>query len=101
MVAFNAATDLPSTVNTVEKLIVWSNSLMADIFRDVAVVEGVNQTERVFNTNIFHITATDPSQHRVITRASIEVASNWRRVGKLWLAAQDVGTIAIPAEYKS
>lgn len=101
MVAFNAATDLPSTVNTVEKLIVWSNSLMSDLFRDVAIVEGVNQTERVFNTNIFHITAVEPSEHRVITRASIAVSPNWRRVGKLWLTATDVGVVPIPAEYKS
>jgi hypothetical protein len=61
MVAFNAATDLPSTVSTV----------------------------------------VDPSEHRVITRASIAVSPNWRRIGKLWLSAQDVGTVAIPSEYKS
>lgn len=101
MTALNLSTDIPSSINTVEKLIVWSNALMSELYQETLVVEAVNVQERVFQYSPFLVTAVDPSIWRVINRSSIELDKNWRRQGKIWTYAKEVGTIPIPTDFKS
>ncbi|NDJ16780.1 glucose-6-phosphate dehydrogenase [Myxacorys almedinensis] len=101
MVAF-APSDVPSSVNSVEKLIVWANSLMDELHPSVTAIEASGVAERVCASGLFKITATDPVTWRAISRTSIPIGSSWRRGNaKIWTFAQDISSQAIPTEYKS
>lgn len=100
MTAFTSA-DLPPSINTVEKLIIWSTTLVSDLYRDTSVIEASGQAERVAQASPFLFTATDPSVWRYVSRISLELEPNWRRTGKVWQYAKDIGTIAIPSDYKA
>lgn len=101
MVAFQT-TDIPSSVNSLEKLLVWANSVLNEVAPSVTAIEATGSAERVANSGVFQISATDPVTWRCISRTSIPLSSQWRRgQGKLWTYAQDVSSAAIPTEYKS
>lgn len=93
--------DLPTSINSVEKLVAWGNTVLNDLYPTQTVTESVNQVERVAQSALFFITASDPQGWRLISRTSIPFSSSWRRTGKLWVHAQDLGTSPIPPEYKS
>lgn len=101
MVAF-ATTDIPSSINTVEKLLVWANALMDELHPSVTAIEASGVAERVCSSGFFKITATDPVTWRAISRTSIPLNSAWRRGNaKVWTFAIDISSASIPTEYKS
>lgn len=99
MVAFVPA-DIPSNVNTVEKLVVWGNTILSDLYPDLTRVESAGQAVRLVQSGPFLIEATTPSQWVIISRSSLSLPSNWRRNGKIWVNVTDIGPSAIPPEYK-
>jgi hypothetical protein len=100
MVAF-APTDIPAAINSLEKLNVWSMTILNDLFPTLTAIEAVGTADRVAQSAPFYISASDPAGWRVISRSSIPLQPTWRRQGKLWLSANDIGSSAIPTEYKS
>jgi hypothetical protein len=94
-------TDTPAAINTLEKLMVWGNTVLNDLYPNTTVVEATGTANRVVQSAPFFITASDPTVWRVISRTSIALDPTWRRQGKLWLAAQDIGSSGIPAEFKA
>lgn len=100
MTAFSTG-DLPTSITTVEQLLVWASTVLNDLYPSTTVVEAVGQSQRVIESGPFYITASDPNTWRLITRSSIALAPQWRRTAKLWQHAQEIGTTAIPSEYKS
>lgn len=100
MTAFDKA-QIPATVNSAEKLAVWVNTLLADLYRDTTVIEASGVAERVAQSSPFLFTATNPSVWRAVSRTSIQLDAGWRRTGKLWIYAQDIGTLAIPSDYST
>jgi hypothetical protein len=100
MTAFSP-TDLPSGINSVEKLEVWTMTLMNELYPTLTAIEAAGAADRVVQSAPFYVTASDPQTWRVISRSSIPISPIWRRQGKLWLYAQDIGSLAIPTEYKS
>jgi 3D (Asp-Asp-Asp) domain-containing protein len=100
MTAFTP-TDLPSAVNSVEKLVAWGGTILNDLYTTTTAIEATGVAERVAQSAPFLVTASDPYVWRLITRTSIPLQPTWRRQGKLWLYANDIGSLAIPTEYKS
>ena len=74
---------------------------MNDLYGDQTVVENVNDAQLVAQSFPFYVTASNPASWRLISRLSIPLAPTWRRTGKIWTHAQDLGTIAVPTEFKS
>lgn len=101
MTAFVPASDLPASVNTVEKNLLWSATVLNDLYLSLGAVESSAGTTRVIESNPYLITATQTPVWRAISRSSIELESTWRRGSKIWTYAKDFGTLAIPTEYKS
>jgi hypothetical protein len=100
MTALNSATDIPSSVNTVEKLNAWSGLLLANIFPSVIAIEGPSYQERAAQANIFYV--SNDLKYRLITRASIVMSPDHQIGGaKMWTFAQELGTTAIPAAFRS
>jgi hypothetical protein len=101
MVAFSTA-DLPSSINTVEKVLVWGSTVMQHLHPTLTAIESTGNAERVISAAPFFITATDPAVWRYISRTSIPLNSNWQRgTGKIWTFASDISSSAIPTEFKS
>lgn len=100
MTAFTPS-DIPASVNTVEKLHVWSGTLLNHLYPTVTAIEATGNAERVAQSGPYEVTAVDPPQWRNITRASIPLSKNWQRSGKIWEHGEDIGSVAIPTEFKS
>lgn len=101
MVAFSTA-DLPSSINTVEKLQVWATTVLQHLHPTLTAIEATGSAERCCAAAPFFITATDPAVWRYISRTSIPIDSNWQRgTAKIWTFAKDLSSSSIPAEFKS
>lgn len=100
MTALNPATDIPSQINTLEKLAVWVGMAMANINPSLTVIEGVGYTERACQSNIFYVAADDA--HRALIRQSIKMDAAYQAGGlKMWMFAQELSTNPIPSIFKS
>lgn len=101
MVLF-ATTDLPATINSVEKLEVWATTVLQHLHPSLTVIESTGNAELAVSAAPFFITASDPDVWRYITRTSIQLNANWQRgAGKIWTHALDLSNAAIPTEFKS
>ena len=100
MTALNIATDIPSGINTLEKLAVWANLTLANINPALTAIEGVGYTERTSQAGIFYVSADN--KYRFLGRASIQMSADYLAGGaKLWTYAQELSNTAIPATFKS
>lgn len=100
MTALNIATDIPSQINTVEKLAVWVGMLLTNINPSLTAIEGVGYTERVAQSGNFYIQADN--KYRNLTRTSIPMSSDHLAGGaKMWTYAQEISQTAIPATFRS
>ena len=96
------STDLPASVNTVEKLAVWAATVLNHLYPETTAIEATGDGERVAQASPFEVTAVEPTQWRHIARTSIPLNRNWQRgASKLWANAEDLGSSSIPTEFKS
>jgi hypothetical protein len=102
MTVFNKDTDLPSSINTVEKLYAWAAELLTFLYPGATAVESSGSSALATTCAPFYITA-DPqgARWRHISRASFVLDNNWQKGGKMYTYVQDLGTASIPAEFKS
>ncbi|MEM6837681.1 MAG: glucose-6-phosphate dehydrogenase [Cyanobacteria bacterium P01_C01_bin.120] len=101
MTAFQT-TDIPASVNTVEKLAVWATTVLNHLYPTVTAIEATGLAERVAQAGPFEVTAVDPPQWRNIARTSVPLNKNWQRgASKIWTHAEDLGSSSIPTEFKS
>lgn len=101
MTAF-APTDLPSSINTVEKLAVWCAMVLNHLNPNTTAVEAPNTAVRVATSGLFYIVDSDPPRWRHVGRQSIPMNANWQRgTAKVWTFAEDLSSAAIPTEFKS
>lgn len=100
MTALNITTDIPSGINTLEKLAAWANLTLANINPTLTAIEGVGYTERVAQAGVFYVAADN--KYRLLGRASIQISPDYLAGGaKLWTYAQELSNAAIPATFKS
>lgn len=100
MTAINIATDIPSQINTLEKLYVWAGLALANINPQVTAVEGIGYTERCAQAGIFYVAADN--KHRALLRGSIQVSADYLAGGaKNWTFAQELSTNPLPAIFKA
>lgn len=100
MTAINIATDIPSQIDTLEKLAMWVMMSLNACNPTLTVTEGVGYTERAAQQGIYWVAAD--SKYRGIYRASLEVSSSYLSGGgKLWQYAQPLSNTALPAAFKA
>lgn len=101
MTAF-APTDIPSEINTVEKLEVWVGTLLANLNPDQTSVEATGSLTRTASSAPFYITSSDPAKWRNISRCSIPLSKDWQGGGnQIWNYAEELSVAAIPVSFKS
>jgi hypothetical protein len=101
MTAF-APSDIPSEIDTVEKLEAWCSTLLSYLNPDQVAVEATGSQNRTASSAPFYITASDPATWRLISRLSLPIRRDWQGGGnQIWNYVQELSTAAIPASFKS
>ena len=101
MTAFTTA-DIPSSVNTYEKLAVWVSTVLNNLYPNQTAIESAGAGTRTATSSPFYIIDDATPKWRNISRLSIPLDPNWQKgTAKIWANAQDLGNLAVPAEFKS
>jgi hypothetical protein len=101
MTAFTASTDLPSAVNSLEKLAVWTGLVLGRVNPTLAILEDPGfAPERVCQTQIRRV---DDGSERCIIRIAVPMDETYKSdiSRKLWTFASDISNIVIPTGFKS
>lgn len=98
MVAFSPS-NLPSSVNTVEKLMVWGASILQELHFQMEVQESPGVIEKVAVAQLFPTNVNGAYSHRMACRASVPMSGTYLQGGKIWTYAQDLSNASIPASY--
>lgn len=101
MTALNIATDIPTNINTVEKLAVWAGLALERCNPTLKILEAP-ETEPQRAAQAVLIRADDAS-HRTIIRISIPVSSDYasNSTVKFWQNATELSNVALPTAYKA
>lgn len=99
MTGFNPATDLPSQVDTLEKLAAWVGTALFNINSTLTVIEGVGYTERACQAGNYWVAAD--AKTRMIVRLSLEVSPDQGSgSNKSWTYIQPLSNTPLPASFK-
>jgi len=100
MTALNPSTDIPSQINSLEQLVVWSISALAHTNPDLIVVEGPEIHSPAAQAGVFYIPTS--KKYRFLARASIEVsADHLAGSQKPWKFAQNLSENPLSSAFKS
>lgn len=100
MTALNIATQIPSQIDTLEKLHAWSAAALFAINPTITVIEGIGYTERAAQSGRFWVAAD--AKTRLITRASLEVSPDYLSgSNKPWTYVQPLSNTALPASFSA
>jgi hypothetical protein len=100
MTAINIATDIPSQIDTLEKLAVWLSNCMTNLNSNVSATEGEGYVQRAMSSGVFYIASVDKTRH--IGRHSIELSADHLVGGsKPWAYALEVSQKPLTAAMKS
>ncbi len=94
-----APTDLPSTVNTVEKLAVWSCSILAELNPNLLVQSRFGELEPTVQVTPLRLQFEQTNPIRVAILGYIPLETNWRN-SRIWSVARELSTTAIPNAYR-
>lgn len=98
MTAFNKTTDLPASVDTIEKLAFWSLQALYEMHKndDYGEITGEQTPIITFQQGL-----SAEGTERGIFRISLKMAANWASTGlKLWRNTEVFANGTIPAAYK-
>lgn len=102
MTALNPSTQIPASVDTLEKLAVWALYVLQDLNFDTTLVEQTNgQPIPVATITPFNVRSSDFSGIRAIGRFSIPVSGDFAADSRAWVGVEELSTTAIPAAYTS
>jgi hypothetical protein len=100
MTALNIATQIPSQIDTLEKLHAWSAQALFAINPTLTVIEGIGYTERAAQAGKFWVAADGKT--RMICRLSLEVSpDHLSATGKSWTFIQPLSNTALPANFSA
>lgn len=99
MTAF-APSNLPTSVNTVEKLAAWSNGILYQLHKNSRYQES-DAAPLVPLVTAQDGLAADKTE-RIIYRSSIPLSDNWReQTTKFWEEVQEISNASIPTAFLS
>lgn len=99
MSAFTPA-NLPSGVGTVEELVAWGVSALAQINDNNLVQTAAGQIEPVVSAQTFRFPFIETNQQRLICIAYLPLTANWRSGGKLWNnGIGEISNLPLPADF--
>jgi hypothetical protein len=100
MTALNPATDIPSNIDTLEKLAVWVGSALASINLTTTAIEAAGYSQRVAQHGIFFVEADN--KHRALIRMSIPISdAHLAGASNVWTYAIALSTDPLPDQFKT
>lgn len=99
MTAF-AVSDLPAAVDSVEKLSVWSLSILAELYPNSLVQAKYGELEPAVNVLPVRLQYQETAPLRVAVLAYLPLEQNWRN-SRLFAAVKEIGTAPIPNSYRT
>lgn len=101
MTAF-APANIPSNVNTLEELLAWAASALAEINPTSTVQTNAGSIERAVQVQTFEFRAQATNPERLIVVAYLPLAAGWRSQGKLFGSGiAEISQVPLPAAYTS
>lgn len=101
MAAFTPA-DLPASVNTVEKLAVWSISILSETTSADSITTARGVDEQPASAQSFRFSFQPTAPERLVLIAYVPLTAGWKGAGKLYdTGVTAFNNTAIPAYYKS
>lgn len=100
MTALTIATDIPSNINTLEKLAAWVGLALERCNPSTKLLESPNsQPQRVAEAVLIR---ADDASHRMIIRLAIPISDAYAENStvKFWQNALEIDTTALPTAYK-
>lgn len=98
MTAFNAATDLPSSVNSLERLKAWVDGAFYSLHKNTEYQESEGAALVPIVTMQDGKAAN--KTERVIVRSSLELEDNWREDPQpFWVNVRSISSAAIPPDF--
>jgi hypothetical protein len=100
MTALNLATDIPSSIVTVEQLAAWAGNCLANLNSNVNAVEGEGYTQRAAQSGEFYIASNDT--YRQVLRQSM-VLNKESLIGSLkpWMYVEEISNKPLTAAMKA
>lgn len=99
MTAFSPA-NIPSNVDTLEELLVWAGSALAEVNPNVNIQTTQSQAEPVVSAQTFRFENQPTDPERFIVVAYLPLNANWRSAGKVWSTGiKEISAAALPAGY--
>lgn len=99
MTALNISTDIPTNINSLEKLAAWVGLALARCNPSLKILENPNvASERVAQAVLIK---ADDNSLRLVVRTSIPIADDYAaNTQKFWTNAQEFSNTALPAAFK-
>lgn len=99
MTVFTASTDLPSNINSLEKLALWVGTALERVNPTSSVLESPGIPSRVAQAAIIR---ADDGSKRVVIRLSLPLAEDYasNNTVKFWQNALDLSNTALPSAFK-
>ncbi len=101
MTALTISTDIPTNINTLEKLAVWVGLALERCNPSAKILESPEtEPQRVAQAVLIR---ADDASHRIIVRLSLPVNSGYAENStvKFWQNALEINTVALPTAYKA
>jgi len=92
--------NIPSAVNTIEELVAWGMSGLAEINPNVLVTTSAGTAEPVAQVQTFRFPNQLTNPERLICVAYLPLVANWRSQGKIWSnGIAEISTTALPTTF--
>lgn len=95
-----SVTDIPASVNSLEKLLAWGSTVLNHLYPTVSYEESTGVSNRAAQVIPFEVTVTSTPEWHYITRTTLKLNRNWQQTGKIWEHATDIGSLGIPPAMK-
>lgn len=100
MTLIDTTTDIPSSINTLERLAMWTIMALRRVNPTLSVIEIADvPSEKVVQTALVQ---ADDNTIRFIGRVSLEIPADYAddNTQKLWIKPKEFSNTALPAAYK-
>lgn len=100
MTLLTISTDIPTNINTLEKLAAWVGLALARCNPSLKILENPNaDPERAAQAVLIK---ADDGSYRLVIRLSLKIADNYAEATqKFWFNTEELSGTALPAAFKS
>lgn len=100
MTPINIATDIPTNINTLEKLAAWVGLALTRCNPSLKILEYPNvEPQRAAEAVLIK---ADDNSYRLVVRLSIKILDSYgENTQKFWFNAEEFGNTVLPSAYKT